>query len=133
MDKVVVEWEGKKYIVPRKIVVEAIEHSGRCDGCSYYTDGREFWGRHWTNSNALDICGCCGQLYTGFKNCGCEDDYFEITKEEFMREAMKQGLAEEISMTLGEAYELKRVIEDIEEKVNSILEKLRQIKEFTPL
>lgn len=131
MNRVVVEYRGRKYLVPREIEVEVFEHDGRVDGCSYYTNGREFWGKYWTTSLGLDRCGCCGDFYTEFKNCGCEKDYFEISKEEFMREAIELGYAEEISLTVAEVKEIKAEIEEIEQKLLSLLERLREIKEIT--
>jgi hypothetical protein len=132
MNGIVVEYKGRKYVVPFEIVVESEEHNNRCDGVSYYTDGKEFWGRYWTTSLALDRCGKCGEFYTEYKNCGCEEDFFKITKEEFMEEAFKQGLAVEISLTVAEVKEIKAEIEKIEQKLEKLKEMVKEIKYILP-
>ena len=135
MEEVVMEYKGRWYLVPREIVVETMEHNNRVDGCSYYTNGREFWGRYWTNSLAFDRCGCCGEFYTEFKNCNCDTDYFEISKEEFMKNAMELGMAREIPIDEARALQVVQGIKEIQKKLNELLTsvkdiEIREVKEF---
>jgi len=119
---VVVEYKGRHYLVPDKIRVEELEHNGRVDGLTYYTNGKEFWGKYWTNSNVFDRCGCCGEFYTEFKRCGCERDVFDITKEEYMKLAIERGLAKQIPVEEAKVLELLTKALEMREILNDLLE-----------
>jgi putative transposon-encoded protein len=135
MEEVVIEYGSRWYLVPWKITIEEWEHDGRCDGTTIYTDGKEFWGQHWTTSNALDRCGCCGEFYVEFKNCGCEQDSFELSKEQFMEEALKLGFAKEIPVDEGKALQVVQEIKEIQKRISEILSsieniEIKEVKEF---